>query len=369
MSEEICLDLTLSYQETKELVKIAILNKEPIMLWGMPGIGKSDMIREIGLELDRPVIDIRASLFSEVDIKGYPYINKETGTMKFALSNEFPRDPDSNAIVFLDELPAALPSTQLALYQLILDRKIGEYELPENVTILAAGNRDADRAGTFEMPKPLQNRFIHVEIDIVFDEWLIWAVDNNINKDVISFLNKNKDKLLDFRPESPSKAFATPRSWVKSSKLLNSGNYNNDQVRNIVSGCVGGGLAAEFIGFKEIVDKLPDAMDILERKVTKIDKDLKSEIVYAVITNLLYKLREVVPDKEDKDIVKKKEKWDEYANNFFKYMMDNDSTIGPEFVAMAASLGFNVYKLPFNAKKTKSMMVAIKKYQILLADI
>lgn len=376
----VSMDLQLPFKEAKELIKLCIKNLQPVMVWGPPGIGKSDMIKEIALEMEREVVDIRASLLTEVDVKGYPYLHedKKTGktTMKFSMANEFPSDAESKAIVFLDELPAGLPSTQLALYQYILDRKIGEYESPAGVAVVAAGNRESDRAGTFAMPKPLENRFLHVEVVAQWEPWLEYAISAKVNKHIVSYLNKNRDKLFMFDPNSQGRAFATPRSWLKVSQLLNSDpNMSNASMRNVIASGVGLAVSYEFMAFKDLVDDMPDPMDILDGTIKTIKK-VEASIVYAIVTNLLYKLRELLPTgttpgstfgqfANEKDELK----WHSYANNFFRFLMDNDKVIGPEFVAMAASAGFNTYKLPFNAVKTIEMMSAVKKYKLILEGI
>ena len=144
MSSTPSMDLQLNFQDTKTLVTQCLLAKKPIMIWGPPGIGKSEMIKEIGTDINYDIIDIRLALLESVDIKGYPYlgeiitdietIDSVTGekaikkvvekVLSFAMNKEFPRDPNRKTILFFDEINAAQPSTQLAMYQLILDRKI-----------------------------------------------------------------------------------------------------------------------------------------------------------------------------------------------------------------------------------------------------
>ena len=107
--------------------------------------------------------------------------------MVWASPAELPTDPKSNAIVFLDELNSAAPAVQAAAYQLILNRRVGQYVLPDGVSIVAAGNRDSDKGVTYRMPAPLANRFIHLEMKPEFDDWLEWAVNNNIHKDCLLY--------------------------------------------------------------------------------------------------------------------------------------------------------------------------------------
>ena len=103
-------------------------------------------------------------------------------------------------VLFLDEMNSAAPSVQAAAYQLILNRRVGTYKLPDNVMIVAAGNREADKGVTYRMPAPLANRFIHLELAVDFGDWFQWAVDNNIHKDVVGYLTFAKKDLYDFDP-------------------------------------------------------------------------------------------------------------------------------------------------------------------------
>ena len=137
---------TVGPKGAKKSLRKAFKNKRPIFLWGPPGIGKSDIIKQLGSELDAHVIDVRLSLWEPTDIKGIPYYNSDQGTMTWAPPSELPTDPESTAILFLDELNSAAPATQAAAYQLILNRRVGAYELPDNnvpilqlITILGVG--------------------------------------------------------------------------------------------------------------------------------------------------------------------------------------------------------------------------------------
>ena len=163
---------TVTPNEAKSALQHCIKLKRPIMMWGAPGIGKSDIVKQIGDEQKRGVIDIRLPLWEPTDIKGIPYYNQKENNMVWASPAELPTDPKSNAIVFLDELNSAAPAVQAAAYQLILNRRVGQYHLPEGVSIVAAGNRDSDKGVTYRMPAPLANRFVHVELRVDYEDWL-----------------------------------------------------------------------------------------------------------------------------------------------------------------------------------------------------
>jgi MoxR-like ATPase len=155
----------------KKAIRKSINKHRPVFLWGPPGIGKSDVVKQIGDELKREVIDVRLALWEPTDIKGIPYYNSDKGAMVWAPPAELPTHPDSTAIIFLDELNSAPPAVQAAAYQLVLNRRVGTYELPKGVDVVAAGNREGDRGVTYRMPAPLANRFVHLEMKVDFDDW------------------------------------------------------------------------------------------------------------------------------------------------------------------------------------------------------
>jgi hypothetical protein len=329
-------------KNAKKSIRFAIKKRRPVFLWGPPGIGKSDIVKQIGEDAGREVIDVRLALWEPTDIKGIPYYNADQGKMVWAPPAELPTDPESTAIIFLDELNSAPPAVQAAAYQLILNRRVGTYELPKGVDVVAAGNREGDRGVTYRMPAPLANRFIHLEAKVDFDDFQEWAVMNDVHPEVLGYVGFAKQDLYDFDPKSVSKAFATPRSWVFVSDLLKDEDCDVDTMHNLVAGAVGDGLAIKFMAHRKIAGRLPKALDILEGKV----KDLQIKEVsamYSLTVSLCYEL---------KDQAEKKSKgWDAMADCFFRYMMDNFPT---ELVVMGAKTGLTNYNLPFDATKMKS---------------
>ena len=326
----------------KKSIRFAIKKRRPVFLWGPPGIGKSDIVKQIGEDAGREVIDVRLALWEPTDIKGIPYYNADQGKMVWAPPAELPTNPESTAIIFLDELNSAPPAVQAAAYQLILNRRVGTYELPKGVDVVAAGNREGDRGVTYRMPAPLANRFIHLEAKVDFDDFQEWAVMNAVHPEVLGYVGFAKQDLYDFDPKSPSKAFATPRSWVFVSDLLKDEDCDADTLHNLVAGAVGDGLAIKFMAHRKIAGRLPKAEDILDGKV----KDLSVKEVsamYSLTVSLCYEL---------KDRAEKKSKnWDSMADNFFRYMMDNFPT---ELVVMGAKTALTNYDLPLDATKMKN---------------
>ena len=326
----------------KKAIRKAIQTRRPVFLWGPPGIGKSDIVKQIGADFGRQVIDVRLALWEPTDIKGIPYFDATQSKMVWAPPAELPTNADSTAIIFLDELNSAPPAVQAAAYQLILNRRVGTYELPEGVDIVAAGNREGDRGVTYRMPAPLANRFVHLEAKVDFDDWQDWATLNKIHPEVVGYVGFAKQDLYDFDPKSPSKAFATPRSWSFVSELLQDDDTDMETLTTLISGAIGDGLAVKFMAHRKIASKLPKAEDILDGKV----KDLQIKEVsamYTLTTSLCYELKDRAG--------KKVKDWDEMADRFFRYMMDNFST---EIVVMGAKTALTNFDLPLDATKMKS---------------
>ena len=339
MSKEMSANRTVSPNEAKAAIRKCMKKQRPVFMWGPPGIGKSDIVKQLGAEQDRNVIDVRLSLWEPTDIKGIPFYNANLGTMSWAPPLEFPQDPEDTSILFLDELNSAAPATQAAAYQLILNRRVGTYVLPKGVTIVAAGNREADKGVTYRMPAPLANRFLHVELRSDFEDWHTWAVSNRIHEQVVGYLGFAKQDLYDFDPKSSSKAFATPRSWSFVSELVEEDDVSDSTLTDLIAGAVGEGLAVKFMAHRKVAKQMPKPEDILSGKVKKTEiKEISA--MYSLTISLCYELQEA-----DR---KKAKDWDFMADNFFGYMMDNFPT---ELVVMGAKVALTNYQLPFDASK------------------
>lgn len=318
----------------------ALKHRRPVMLWGPPGIGKSDVIAQIGQHTNRQVIDIRLALWDPTDIKGMPYLDATTQLMNWSPPSEFPQAADSNAILFFDEIVSAPPAVQAAAYQLILNRRVGKYVLPAGVDMVAAGNREGDRGVTYKMPAPLASRFIHLEMSVSYDDWQHWAVNNAVHADVIGYLGFSKQDLMDFDPRSASRAFACPRTWTFVSELLKDEDGDDEVLMNLVSGAVGDGLAAKFMAHRKVCGRMPKPMDILEGKVDELNiKEISA--LYSLTVSLCYELKELC--------TKRSSKWYGYVDNYFKFMMDHFPT---ELVVMGAKVALSNYNLDIDPTKS-----------------
>lgn len=327
----------------------------PAMLWGPPGIGKSDIIAQIGAAEGRPVIDLRLLLMEPTDIKGIPYYNPKTETMRWAKPSELPGKDDvelHNAILFLDEINAAPQSVQAAAYQLILNRKVGEYELPEGVSIVAAGNRETDKAVTFRMPSALANRFIHFELRVDFEDWEDWAIKNRIASDVLGFLKAKQNYLFMFDPRSGDKAFATPRSWAFVSQLLDD-NMSDSLNTALVAGTVGPGIAGEFMSHRRLKGKLPNPRDILEGKVKDLppNREVDASAKYSLMISLCYVLEQMQEDYNNDDKKTAKD-WSKVTDTFLEFIMGRtkgEDHFQKEMVIMGSVVALRKYDIEFDS--------------------
>jgi hypothetical protein len=335
-----------SLQAKKSLLK-AFQVKRPLFLWGPPGIGKSELVEGIANDLGGLMIDLRLGQMEPTDIRGIPFYNKDIGKMDWAPPVELPDEETASqypiVVLFLDELNSAAPSVQSAAYQLILNRRIGKYKLPDNVVMVAAGNRESDKGVTYRMPTPLANRFIHQEMKVDFASWQEWAVNNRIHKDVVGYLSFAKQDLYDFDAKSASRAFATPRSWTSVSQLLDDAS-DDDTTMNLIAGTVGEGLAVKFMAHKKVAGRMPNPADILSGKVKTLEvKEVSA--MYSLVISMCYELKGAIENKvEDK-------KFHEMADNFLGYMMKNFET---ELTVMGARIALTTYDLPFLPTKLKN---------------
>ena len=345
-----------SVQARKALLK-AFKAKRPVFLWGPPGIGKSEVVSEITNELGGLMIDLRMAQMEPTDLRGIPYYNKDNGRMDWAPPVDLPDAELASKypviVLFLDEMNSAPPAVQAAGYQLVLNRRVGKYVLPDNVVIVAAGNRESDKGVTYRMPMPLANRFLHLEMRADFASWQNWAVNAGIHTDVVGYLSFAKNDLYDFDNKSSSRAFATPRSWTFVSQILeDEADTDNDTMFNLVAGAVGEGLAVKFMAHRKVSSKMPNPSDILSGKVKDLNvKEISA--MYSLTTSMCYELRDAIENKVDM------KKFHTMADNFFNYMMSNFET---ELVVMGAKVALKTFKLPIEPSQLKNFDEFNKKY-------
>jgi len=261
----------------------------PVFVWGSPGIGKSSIVKQIAQQKGLAFVDLRLSLLDPTDLKGIPFFDQENNEAVWASPNFLPHDPNSRGILFLDEINTAPPSVQASAYQLVLDRKVGDYELPQGWSIVAAGNHESDRGVVYRMPPPLANRFVHLEMEVSFEDWKVWAYTQGIDSSVIAFLQYDSSRLFAFDPSKNQKSFPTPRSWEYVHKILSS-RIESTLMMEIISGAIGSESATTFMAFRKVMDRLPNIPKLLEGEAVEVEHD--AQVLFALVAGIVAQLRD-----------------------------------------------------------------------------
>ena len=268
-----------------ELIKhnVPLSNFPSVMLWGQPGVGKSEGVDQICERIHKATgkkavkTDVRLLLFNPIDLRGIPVADTEDGekVARWLKPLIFKMDPSEDVIniLFLDEISAAPQSVQAAAYQITLDKRVGEHKLPDNCIVIAAGNRTSDKSVANKMPKALANRLMHFDISSDFEGWKAWAIKNDIHPIVLGFLTFKPNLLNTFDSSNDALAFATPRSWVMVSNILKYVNDNIDKVYNQLAGLVGSNIVVELRAWVKMYHALPAIADVFDGKVRKIPNE------------------------------------------------------------------------------------------------
>ena len=267
--------------QLQETLSAMIEQKVPTFIWGAPGIGKSSIVKAIAQKRGIDFIDLRLSLMDPTDLKGIPFYDAKAHTALWAPPAFLPKEGEG--ILFLDELNAAPPSVQASAYQLILDRRVGDYILPDGYAIVAAGNREGDRGVVYKMSSPLANRFVHLHMEVDVQDWRLWAYEVGISSAIIAYITCKNEKLFTFEPLDDAKSFATPRSWEFVDRLLKS-SLSEALLLDAIGGAIGKEVAIDFLSFAKVADSLPDLEAILEGKAVEVDEDIES--LYVLISAL-----------------------------------------------------------------------------------
>ena len=269
----------------REFTSTAAAAHTPVMLWGPPGVGKSQIIAQIARDHGVPLIDVRLSQMEPTDLRGIPFRNGDRVEWSVpALLPDATRHGPSG-ILFLDEITSAPPTVTAAAYQLILDRRLGEYRAPEGWVIFAAGNRYGDRGVTYVMPTPLANRFTHYEVEPNLEDWVAWAHSAAIDSRVIAFLRFRPDLLFDFDLAHNPVAFPSPRSWEYAHRALAKFDANPELLLDAVQACVGPAAGVEFKAFVDNMHELPDIDAITRGEGAQVPRGI--DLQYCVAAALV----------------------------------------------------------------------------------
>lgn len=243
-----------------------------LMLWGPPGIGKSSIVADVARQRGMQLVDLRLSQLAPTDLRGLPVA--ENGVSRWFPPEFLPTE--GRGILFLDEINMAPPAMQGIAQQLILDRQVGSYRVPEGWFIWAAGNRKADRAAVFEMPSALANRFIHLDLAPDLDSFKAWGLRAGVGEQVLAFLAFRPTLLHQIDAQRP--AWPSPRSWAMADRLRGAGLS--------VEPAVGPAAAGEFEAFCCIYGKLPELNAILAGKSKAAFPD-EASARYATVLGLI----------------------------------------------------------------------------------
>lgn len=260
-------EVGITLRDFKEIIRFNIAHglKQSILGLGAPGLGKSELIKEIADEFGYRLIDQRLAQMSEVEIGGLIYPDKAAQKTQWLKPDFFPEEGEQKAILLLDEITSAPKRVQIAAYQLVLDRRIGKHRLPESTVIIALGNREEDDGVFVRLAAPLANRFDIYEIDLDVDVWLndfamssvsVKLIDGKMrpfNVMVSSFISNSPERLHTQKENADGMIFASPRSWAKVSDIMNAANILEGDVPAVVAkmirGCVDVTSASEFLAY------------------------------------------------------------------------------------------------------------------------
>ena len=258
MTQSISADYTLRPSELASTLAVLVEAQQPTMVWGPPGAAKSQIAQQVASDAGRQYVDVRALLLDPVDLRGIPWRDSDERT-RWAPPAFLPPSTDSGKwLINLEELPSAVPMVQASMYQLVLDRRVGEYELPDAAAVIACGNRESDRGVVNRMPTPLASRFVHIEVRVDPDDWCAWAASSGIAPEVLFFIQFRPNLLHVFDPQSREPAFPCPRTWEYVSNVLRHRNGLDPAAeRAIFKGTVGEAAAVEFAAFLKVWRELP----------------------------------------------------------------------------------------------------------------
>lgn len=249
-------------------VKRVITKRLVPMIHGSPAIGKSDIVRQIAAEAHLLVIDVRLSMYDPADLNGLPFRTEKEGRQlaEYLPFGVFPTEdtpiPEGYKgwLIFMDELPSAVPAVQAAAFKLILDREVGQHKLHPMAFMVAAGNTEDDGAIVNPLPTPLQSRMINFKVKPELKSFMRYGLANGLDYRIGAFLEFKPEYLYKFDPNHDDLTYSSPRTWMFLSKLIGGTAVTRDDLP-LVAGTIGQAAAQEFISFVKLYDdiaKIPE---------------------------------------------------------------------------------------------------------------
>ncbi len=428
-------EITLKPSQIYAAMKMADSIGDSMMVWGAPGIGKSmlakqyanenypllkdnlalieklearvadkdddytqaqlDAFKRTLIDQETNFIDFRLSQIEPTDLRGIPVPVKrfsdeagnvvfqhemqdgqnyrESTSVEWAAPAALKMNADWKGVIMFDEINSAMPIVQAASYQLILDRKIGELELPKGAFILAAGNRDTDGGVTFALATPLRDRMTHLTMKADLEDWVNnFAVKNRVHPRVVGYLKSADSHFNTLNPQDPSHAGGTsPRSWVRVSDFeyyrdnVGNGNVPREIMKAMISGRIGDSIGSTYMAFTENVADLPATMDILTGKVKTLDgKNLDISQNYFISLNLVYKIIDLNESKNSKELPMKE--WSTLCGNFLEFIDKNFGDKNSKELVILSIRTLTENKCMIRAKEVPRYEAFVEKYSDLV---
>jgi MoxR-like ATPase len=225
------------------------LRQRATMLWGTRGVGKSSIVRQLAAHFGVPLVDLRLTTIEPVDLRGAIYADDVQSRTVWFPPEFLPTADQPVGVLFLDELTAADQRLQISAYSLILDRKVGQYQLPEGWQVIAAGNAAFHGAVSHDMGTALADRMFHLHVQTAIDAFLAHAMASAFAPEVMAYLKVRPDKLDDTAAQLAGDHLvgASPRGWEDISHVLKA-ELSEAARRVFVQGRIGAANAAEFFG-------------------------------------------------------------------------------------------------------------------------
>jgi len=276
-------------------IQVCIESNRSLLLWGSPGVGKSNLVNQYAEANGYELMDLRLSQLDPVDLRGCPKIDLEAMLTRWCPPDFLPQE--GRGILFLDEITSAAQATQAAAYQLVFDRRLGNYIVPPEWRIIGASNRMTDRAIVNQMATPLRNRFTSIDVDTHAEDWCRWAMRNDIVDEVIGFIRFRPEMLNEFEPRAPSpnetqrmaavresRSFATQRSWHALSDQFKVG-IPKEIEAEMYTGNVGAVASAEFHAYVTNLRNMPN-LDVILLNPSSARLPTEPSAKYAVSVGL-----------------------------------------------------------------------------------
>lgn len=289
---------TMKPSQLEEALMVCIDAGRPAYIEGAPGLGKTSIVAGIARKLDCRLVDPSALTLESVDLRGIPWVEQQlhrsrpdnpTHVTRWAIPEFLHQDSSDprRTLLFFDDLPAAPVSVQVALFQLILEKRVGPHKVKADTIIIGAGNGASHGAGANKILSPIRTRLVQFNLGPNLDDWEKWALsEGNIHPTIPAFLRWRPDLL--HAHDNNSQAFPCPRTWEFASQLIQTARERQcDQmtVHSLIEGVVGSGAAIEYSAFLKTWQGLPKLEDILEGKGKKIKLDdpaTKYAVTYAL---------------------------------------------------------------------------------------